>query len=1172
MNRLTLHLLGAPAIRLNDQPMALKQRKALALFVYLAITGKAHQRETLATLLWPEYNVERGRANLRRTLWLLKQTLSEGWLETEGEDIGLGQGADVWIDVQAFKLLLAQKGAPSSSLPSVDQLEQAVALYHGDFLTGFSLPDSPAFDEWQFFEAQTAREALTAALDALVTQHTQALAYETALGHARRRLALDPLHEPAHQTLMRLYALSGRQTAALRQFDECQRILHEDLGVEPEPATQALATAIREKRLAPPEALDPAEIAVRKPSEDESPPHTIPPRPVFVGRETQLSELDDALAQALVGQGQLRIVTGEAGAGKSALISEFLYRAHGKQPNLLSSSGACDAQTGPFDPFLPFREVLLKLLENTDPDASSKWNPDSCLVLLQHGPDLVDSFIPPADRPNLVARAQAAGWQGERHQTQQASSGQQSAEQNKIIEQCVAIFGILAAQHPLIIVLEDLHWADAASLGLLFRLSRQLADHRLLVLGTNRSEQAHLPEPDDDNDAEQPRAKMSLAKMLYELQRHQGQITIDLETARQAEGRAWVDGLLDSEANQFNESFRQALYQHTGGHPLFVVELLADLKQSGALNRDQVGRWRIGDALDWRNLPVRVGGAIAGRIAHLSTEQRWLLTIASISGERFLADMVAHVAGSETRQVARELSQALQDQHRLVEAEGVERLGAQRLTRYRFRHHLIQVYLYEQLDEVQRIYLHEDVARALEILYGAEAEQIAVPLAHHFQTAGVKEKAVAYLILAGEQAMSLSAYREATQHFSQAISLLAELSESPEWQQQAFSVQFNLGKVGEAIHGIGSQEAEGAYSHALVLGRQLGDMRLIIQVLLPLTHGAQFRAESERARTYGEECLHLAEELQDPELLMLANQALQVIAHGLGHHGQAVTSSEPVIAFYQSRLSTLTFDEVYKLVFTLGVAGLSLVPAGYPDRALRQAQEGLVLAQEHEHHYGIAGALGCIAGVYGRRGQWRDAKQFGQAQRDFSETHHFSLNRTFGELHLGAALAMLGEVDRGIVLVNQAIAERQAMGINIAELGYIADLGQACGRVGRVAEGLGLVDKALAEMEVCNDRQSEAKIHQIKGDLLLLQDPPASEQNSIDREAEVCFRRAIEVAQDQQAKLWEARALASLCHLLHSQGRDEGCRQQLADLYAWFTEGFETEDLQVVQTVLREMA
>jgi tetratricopeptide (TPR) repeat protein len=505
----------------------------------------------------------------------------------------------------------------------------------------------------------------------------------------------------------------------------------------------------------------------------------------------------------------------------------------------------------------------------------------------------------------------------------------------------------------------------------------------------------------------------------------------------------------------------------------------------------------------------------------------------------------------------------------LVRNVDSRREGRQRLSQFRFQHNLFQNYLYQNISQSERSYLHEDMGLAIEELYAERTELVAVQLAHHFLEAGVTERAVVYLILAGERAVHLSAYEDAVQYFNQALPLLAELPKSAERRQQEFTVQFNLGKVWEAINGIGSQEAGVVYSRTLALARQLGESRKIILVLLPLTQSAQFRSEFEMAQTYGEECRRLAQELQDPELLMLANQALQMIALGLGQHDKIVTYGDQVTAFYRSHLSTLTFDEVYNLVLTSGISAISLVAAGYPDRALQKAQEALTLAQEHEHHFAIATAMGLLAAVHMGRGEYKEGLRFGEAMRDFSETHNFTLNRTFGELHKGTALAMLGEVDVGIVLVRQAIAERKKIGVNIADAWYIATLGEACGRAGRVDEGLELVNEALAEIEVSNDRQQEPIFHRIKGDLLLLQDLVADEQMVAQREAEASFRRAIEVAQYQGAKLWEARALASLCRLLHSQGRDEGSRQQLAELYAWFTEGFETEDLQVARAVLQ---
>jgi ATP/maltotriose-dependent transcriptional regulator MalT len=222
---------------------------------------------------------------------------------------------------------------------------------------------------------------MTAALDELVQHYTEAAAYEAALGHARRRLALDPLHEPAHQTLMRLYAFSGRQAAALRQFDACRRVLQTELGLEPDAETLALATAIREKRLTPaPQPEQTTPIARPQPppvtSDDEPLLSPLIERPLFVGREPELAQLNDALTKVLAGQGRLRIITGEAGAGKSALVTEFSHRIAASQADLWVTVGSCDAQTGSLDPYLPFREALTLLLRGEETGAARLARPN----------------------------------------------------------------------------------------------------------------------------------------------------------------------------------------------------------------------------------------------------------------------------------------------------------------------------------------------------------------------------------------------------------------------------------------------------------------------------------------------------------------------------------------------------------------------------------------------------------------------------------------------------------------------------------------------------------------------------------------------------------------------------------------------------------------------------
>jgi pentatricopeptide repeat protein len=293
----------------------------------------------------------------------------------------------------------------------------------------------------------------------------------------------------------------------------------------------------------------------------------------------------------------------------------------------------------------------------------------------------------------------------------------------------------------------------------------------------------------------------------------------------------------------------------------------------------------------------------------------------------------------------------------------------------------------------------------------------------------------------------------------------------------------------------------------------------------------------------------------------------------MGQPAVAVSHSRQVIAFYHTHRPNLTSDDAFDLALNIASSlGLSLVPLGYPDEALRQAQEGLALVERYEHPLGIASCLGLVSAIHFMRGEWAAALKFGKAQRDVSTTHNLDFVRTYGEMHEGSALAMLGEVDAGLALTRQAITERRKLGISHSHAYSFTALAKACGRAGRVTEGLSLINEALYEIDNNNDRQFESKSYQVKGDLLLLQTLADDQWAIAQQEAETCLLRAIEIAQNRQAKLREARALSSLCRLHHSQGRDEGYRQQLADLYAWFTEGFETEDLRVVQAVLEEIS
>lgn len=281
MPQLIVRLLGPPQVELNGAPCDLHSHKALALLAYLAVTRQPQGRAKLAALFWPEQNESRALAYLRHTLWTLRKALGDEWFDSEGEAIALPPHPALWIDVVAFTTQLAvarqANGLGDAARPTdLAALQAAVDLYRDDLLAGFTLRDSPAFDDWHFFEGEALRHQLAGALQQLVQGHSHHNDYNAAIPSARRWLALDPLHEPAQQRLMQLYAWSGQRSAALRQYQECVRLLHDELAAPPSVETTQLFQNIQANRLAPP-ALTPSPASPPPTPLPSSPPATLSP-------------------------------------------------------------------------------------------------------------------------------------------------------------------------------------------------------------------------------------------------------------------------------------------------------------------------------------------------------------------------------------------------------------------------------------------------------------------------------------------------------------------------------------------------------------------------------------------------------------------------------------------------------------------------------------------------------------------------------------------------------------------------------------------------------------------------------------------------------------------------------------------------------------------------------
>lgn len=804
MARLALTFLGAFETTLEGRPITgFEYDKVRALLAYLAVEAdRPHRREVLAGLLWPDRPERNARQNLSQALFNLRHALADDearlpFLFVTPQTLQFNRLSDHELDVTTFTDLLADFQA-HHHLPHevgelcANQLEQAVALYRGDFLAGFSLSDSAAFEEWAVLHRERLHRLALEALCHLGDYFEGGGEYESALRYVWRQVELEPWAEKAHQQLMRLLAWSGQRGAALAQYETCRRVLLAELGVEPTQATTALYQQIHAGKLS-------------RGMEEQPQVYNLPiPRPVnlavpFVACEHELAQLKGFLHLALAGQGRVVFVTGGPGRGKTALLQAFARRAHAVQPDLIIAGGTGNAHTGSGDPYLPFREILALLTGDIETPgvagtvsheyASQLWNllPVSVSALLEVAPDLIGTLLP---GEALLRRAETFAPQAgesawvtclrEHVARPQNLYGQTPRLQSDLFEQYTRFLRALARQKPLLLLLDDLQWADLGSINLLFHIGRCLEESRILMVGAYRPAEVAIG---------YPQGRHPFEPVINEFRRLFGANEIDLG---QAEDRHFIDELLDIEPNCLGESFRQTLYRQTKGHPLFTVELLHGMQERADLVQDEQGRWREGQVLDWQTLPARVEAVIAERVDRLPQPLQKILTVASVEGETFTAEVVAQVQGVEPQELVRWLGDKLERMHRLIKTQGVYRLAEQCLSRYRFRHILVQQYLYHQLDPAERMYLHEAVGAALEKLYQPQLTEIALQLARHFQEAGLVGKAVEYLSQAGEQAVRLSANEEAAAHFSLALKLLTTLPNSSDRACQEANLQLRL--------------------------------------------------------------------------------------------------------------------------------------------------------------------------------------------------------------------------------------------------------------------------------------------------------------------------------------------------------------------------------------------
>jgi len=543
-------------------------------------------------------------------------------------------------------------------------------------------------------------------------------------------------------------------------------------------------------------------------------------REVFVARERELARLQRELDQALAGRNHIAFVAGEAGSGKTALVREFAQQAQRGDAELIVALGMCNAPTGLSDPFLPFREVLRVLLGDVEGGLAKnvvddenrmrlrKWLTRSTKVAVGVAAEIVKVVVPgggllatlvkeSVDKSGVLDDLEKSG----------AEKGD-DLHSERFFEQYTKILKTLAADKPLLLILDDLQWADESSISLLFHLIRSVSESgdRILFLGLYRP---------DEVEAGRGGAAHPLGKLLDDCKRYYGDISIDMGRVQEAEGQRFVDELIDTERNHLGKKFRHRLFQHTGGHPLFTVELLRALQErkEKGLVRDKQGYWGEGPALDWKTLPPKVEGVIKERIKRLAKNLYDILSVASVEGQTFTPQVVARVNVSDELELLRNLSQELEKRHRLVHESTEFKIGSRFISNYRFNHALFQQYLYDELGSRERRLLHARIASLLEELYAGQTYGIAPQLAHHYMSGGEGKKAVEYLLQAGDRALRMYASQEATEAYQSAIRLLKE---EKEYERAARTLM----KLGLAyLNAFKFQEASQAFTEFFTLSQ-----------------------------------------------------------------------------------------------------------------------------------------------------------------------------------------------------------------------------------------------------------------------------------------------------------------------------------------------------------------
>jgi len=859
----------------------------------------------------------------------------------------------------------------------------------------------------------------------------------------------------------------------------------------------------------------------------------------LVGREEELGLLRRRWRQAKDGAGQVVLLNGEAGIGKSRLVQEL--KAHVTAEEGIRIELRCSPyhQNSALYPVLMHLQRALQFAPQDSPQAK----------LSKLRQTLTAYRFPEADTLPLLAALLSLPHPESIPPVRLSPQKQKQ----KIQETLVAWLVEESAKTPVLCTWEDVHWADPSTLDVLTLYLEQIPTIRTLTVLTFRP---------DFTPPWSPRSYLTQLTLSRLGQRH-----VEAMITEVTGGKALPSEILSQ------------VVAKTDGVPLFVEELTKTVLESELLT-DAKDHYELRGELPPLAIPSTLQDSLMARLDRLAPV-REIVQLGATLGREFSYEILRAVSPlAETA-----LQQGLQQ---LIEAEILYQRGLPPQSTYLFKHTLVQEAAYQSLLKGRRQQLHQQIALVLEERFSDTKETQPELLARHYTEAGLLLRAIPYWQQAGQRAFARSAEREAMAHLQKGLELLNSLPDSPEHDAQELTLLVTLGPALMAIKGYAAAEVAATYARARALSQRVGETPELFPALLGLATYYLMHGEFHAAHELGEQLLHLAHREQDSALFVEAHHILGTTLFHLGDLPAAREHLEQGVARYdlqQHRFLAFRYGHDPG-VFCLCYLVRLLWFLGYPEQALQYSRRALALAHEIRHPFSSTLAATFAALVAQLRREEAETITTADAAITLCAEHGFTFYQSMSVILRGWALTARGQSEEGLGQLRQGLVMWQATGAELFRPHLLALLAEAYGETDQVEEGLRVIGEAFDAAHKGGTRFYEAELYRLKGELTLQkpsgvrgpesevtnpQPPTPNTQAEVEREAEGYFLKAIEIARHQQAKSWELRAATSLARLWQRQGKKTEAHQMLAEIYNWFTEGFDTKDLQEAKALLEKL-